>query len=156
MATDPTTRKLSDKHEVYLAELLGGRRTKGSGNQFADQMDGKNDRHSQAHALAWDGKATRGKSVGVTRDMWAKAVEQSHGLTTVLALRWYSPGNALRPELDLIVTQADDFAELLADARAYRTIKEATCLTGDHQFEGSSDCAVCGIDGYNLLEAQHD
>ncbi len=120
MAKNPTTRDLSDRHEKFLAELLDGRMTKGSGNQFADQMDGKNDRHTQAHPLAWDGKATRGKSVGISREMWAKAVEQSHGLTTVLALRWYSPGNSLRPELDLIAVQADDFAELLADARAYR------------------------------------
>lgn len=120
MASDPTTRDLSDKHEDWLAELLGGRKTRGSGSTFADQMDGKNDRHETAHALAWDGKATRGKSVGVSREMWEKAVDQSHGLTTVLALRWYSPGNALRPELDLIAMEANDFAELLADARAYR------------------------------------
>lgn len=120
MASDPTTRQMSDKHEIWLADLFGGRRTKGSGNQFNDQMDGKNDRNEQPHALAWDGKATRGKSVGVSREMWEKAVEQSHGLTTVLALRWYSPGNALRPELDLIAMEANDFAALLADARAYR------------------------------------
>ncbi len=124
MANDPTTRDLSSKHEAYLADLFNGRMTRGSGSTFADQMDGKNNRHVQAHALAWDGKATRGKSVGVTREMWAKAVEQSHGLTTVLALRWYSPGNSLRPELDLIVMQADDFAELLADARAYREAQD--------------------------------
>lgn len=156
MASDPTTRDLSDRHEIYLAELLGGRRTRGSGNQFADQMDGKNNRHTTPHALIWDGKATRGKSVGLSREMWAKAVEQSHGLTTVLALRWYSPGNALRPELDLIAMQADDFAELLSDARAYREAKDSGCLTGAHRFEGSSDCAVCGTSGYELAETTDD
>lgn len=124
MASDPTTRKLSDQHEIWLAELLGGRRTKGSGNQFNDQMDGKNDRHATPHPLAWDGKATRGKSVGLTRAMWEKAVEQSHGLTTVLALRWYSPGNSLRSGLDLVVLEANDFAEILADARAWREARD--------------------------------
>jgi hypothetical protein len=63
--------------------------------------------------------------------MWAKAVEQSHGLTTVLALRWYSPGNALRPELDLIAMEANDFAELLADARAYREAQAKTASSLD-------------------------
>lgn len=120
MARKPTTRDLSDKHEVYLAELLGGRRTRGSGNQFVDQMDGKNDRHEQSHALAWDGKATQGKSVGVTREMWSKAVEQSHGLVPAIALRFYGPGYGLAPELDLIAVEANDFAAILADARAYR------------------------------------
>lgn len=120
MSRKPTTRNMSDKHEIYLAELLAGRRTRGSGNQFVDQMDGKNDRHEQPHALAWDGKATQGKSVGVSREMWAKAVEQSHGLIPVLALRFYGPGYGLTPELDLIAVEANDFAAILADARAYR------------------------------------
>jgi hypothetical protein len=148
----PTTRDLSDKHEAWLAALLNGRVTRGSGSAFADQMDGKNDRHEQAHPLAWDGKATQGKSVGVSREMWAKAVEQSHGLTTALALRFYGSGYGLAPELDLIAVEANDFAAILEDARAYRRIREAACLTGGHRFEGSSDCAVCGTSGYDLPE----
>jgi hypothetical protein len=125
MTRKPTTRDLSDKHEAWLAELLNGRVTRGSGSAFADQMDGKNDRHAQAHPLAWDGKATQGKSVGVSREMWAKAVEQSHGLTTALALRFYGPGYGLTSELDLIAVEANDFAAILEDARAYRRIREA-------------------------------
>jgi hypothetical protein len=121
----PTTRKLSDKHESWLADLLDGRMAKGSGNQFNDPMDGRNDRHEQAHSLAWDGKATQNKSVGVTREMWAKAVEQAHGLIPVLALRFYGAGYGLTAELDLITIEANDFAAILADARAYRDLKES-------------------------------
>lgn len=152
MTRKPTTRDLSDKHEAWLAELLDGRLTLGSGSTFVDQMDGKNDRHTQHYALAWDGKATQSRSVGVSREMWAKAVEQSHGLTPALALRFYGPGYGLTPELDLIAIEANDFAALLADARAYRNIQDATCLTGGHRFEGSSGCAVCGTSGYDLPE----
>jgi hypothetical protein len=132
MTEKPTTRALSDKHEIFLAELFDGRRTKGSGNQFNDQMDGRNRRYDQPHALAWDGKATQGKSVGITRAMWAKAVEQSNGETPLLALRWYGEGYSLRTELDLVTLDAHDFAAILADARAYRAAKETGCDTGSY------------------------
>lgn len=152
MTRKPTTRDLSDKHEAWLADLLDGRITRGSGSTFADQMDGKNDRHTQHYALAWDGKATQSRSVGVSREMWGKAVQQSHGLTPALALRFYGPGYGLTPELDLIAVEANDFAALLADARAYQAIKESGCLTGEHRFVGSSDCSVCGFSAYDLPE----
>lgn len=152
MTRKPTTRDLSDKHEAWLAELLEGRITRGSGCSFADQMDGKNDRHTQPYPLAWDGKATQSASVGVSRAMWDKAVEQAHGLTPALALRFYGPGYSLTPELDLIAVEANDFAAMLADARAYQAIKASACLTGGHRFEGTSDCAVCGTSGYDLPE----
>jgi hypothetical protein len=148
----PTTRDLSDKHEAWLADLLDGRITRGSGSTFADQMDGKNDRHTQHYPLAWDGKATQRGSVSVSREMWAKAVEQSHGLTPALALRFYGPGYGLTPELDLIATEANDFAAMLADARTLQVIKESGCLIGEHRFVRSSDCAVCGTSGYDLTE----
>lgn len=124
MTRKPTTRDLSDKHEAWLAELLEGRITRGSGCSFADQMDGKNDRHTQPYPLAWDGKATQSASVGVSRAMWDKAVEQAHGLTPALALRFYGPGYSLTPKLDLIAVEANDFAAMLADARAYRALQE--------------------------------
>jgi hypothetical protein len=152
MTRKPTTRDLSSKHEAWLAELLDGRITRGSGSAFADQMDGKNNRHEQAYALVWDGKATQGKSIGVSREMWAKAVDQSHGLITTLALRFYGAGYGLTSELDLVAVEANDFAAMLSDARAYQAIKESACLTGGHRFEGSSDCAVCGTSGYDLPE----
>jgi hypothetical protein len=152
VARKPTTRDLSNKHEAWLAKLLDGRITRGSGSTFVDQMDGKNNRLTQHYPLAWDGKATQRGSVSVSREMWDKAVEQSHGLTPALALRFYGPGYSLTPELDLIAVEANDFAAMLADARAYQTIKKSGCLTGGHRLEGSSDCTVCGTSGYDLPE----
>lgn len=110
-----TTRALSDKHEAYLADLLGARRTPGSGNGFANPMDVRQS-HYDGIAFAVDGKATLAASVSVTRTMWAKAVEQSHGERAALALRFYDD-ERLFSSLDLMVISADDFAELLALAR---------------------------------------
>ena len=122
MAGKPTTREMSDAHEIFLAELFDGRRSAGSGNQAKDQMDGRNRRYEQPHALAWDGKSTYHGSASVSREMWRKAVEQSHGETPMIALRFYNSmvGNRLVSERDLVVLDAHDFAEILADARRWR------------------------------------
>jgi len=61
-----TTRDLSDKHEKHLAQLLGGRRTPGSGNGFANPMDVRQS-HYDGLAFAIDGKSTLSASVSVTR-----------------------------------------------------------------------------------------
>lgn len=111
-----TTRDMSDAHEKYLVGLLGGRRTKGSGNQFQNPMDGRHNRYEDALAFAWDGKSTLGKSVSVTLEMWEKAVEQSLSERPMLALRWYH-NERLTEATDLLVVSADDFAELLDLAR---------------------------------------
>lgn len=112
MASDPTTRDMSDKHELFLQQLFGGRRTPGSGNGFANQMDVRNNR-DEPLPLAIDGKSTFNKSVGVTLEMWEKAVEQAGDLTPVLALRWYVKDNTLTPKRDLVVIDANDFAEMI-------------------------------------------
>lgn len=111
-----TTRDMSDRHEQDLAERLGGRRTRGSGNQFNDQMDGRHHRFEEDFALAWDGKSTRGKSIGVSLAMWEKAVEQAGGERAALALRWYL-NERLTETVDLMAVSLDDFEELLTMAR---------------------------------------
>jgi hypothetical protein len=110
---------MSDSHEDFLADLLGGVKSVGSGNGFKDQMDGRNKRYDQPFALAWDGKSTLGNSVGVTREMWRKAVDQSHGEIPVLALRWYQDYR-LQSDLDLVTLSAHDFVEILDAARKWK------------------------------------
>jgi hypothetical protein len=107
---------MSDAHEKYLANLFGGERQRNSGAVWSRQMDVRNRTDEGAFSYAVDGKATFNASIGVTRDMWEKAVEQSHDLRTALALRWYDNWG-LDVGLDLIVVSADDFAELLEAAR---------------------------------------
>jgi hypothetical protein len=107
---------MSDKHERFLQELFGGRITPGSGNGFANQMDVRNDREDP-FPLAIDGKSTFGKSIGVTEEMWDKAVEQAGDLTPVLALRWYAKDNTLKSKRDLVVVDAHDFAAMIETLR---------------------------------------
>lgn len=116
MVHKPTTRKMSDAHEKFLAELFKGERQRNSGAVWSRQMDVRNGTDEGEFNFAVDGKATFNTSIGVTRDMWDKAVEQSHDLRTALALRWYDTWQ-LDVGLDLIVLKADDFVELLEAAR---------------------------------------
>lgn len=94
-----------------MAEALGGRMTRGSGNQFANQMDGRHDHFEEFMAFAWDGKSTLGKSISVTREMWDKAVEQSHGERPMLGLCFYDD-ERLQGYTDLVIMEMDDLKEL--------------------------------------------
>lgn len=127
---DVTTRTMSDAHEMFLARLYDGRRTPGSGNQPNNQMDGRNRRYDQAFPFAWDGKSTFNKSIGVSGEMWEKAVLQAGAELPMLALRWYLD-RQLHVSRDLVVVDAHDFAEVLAAARRWEDAKE--CLAVGHE-----------------------
>ena len=107
---------MSDKHEEFLCTLFGGRQTKGSGNQWRDPTDGRNNRMVQSYAFAWDGKSTLGKSVGVTREMWAKVVEQAGGERPMLPLRFYD-NERLDVGLDLAVLNIYDLSDMISELR---------------------------------------
>jgi hypothetical protein len=108
-------RQMSERHEMYLVRLFGGRRMKASGATQSGQMDGRLDAHRQAYAFAWDGKSTLGGSIGVSRKMWAKAVAQSHFERPMLCLRFYANIRLQDSEaLDLAVVDANDLAEVVA------------------------------------------
>lgn len=112
-----TTRMMSDRHEDDLARLFEGRKTAGSGNQWRDQMDGKQAHGSGSYVFAWDGKSTLGKSVGITRAMWAKAIEQTQAWEIpVLPLRFYGNTRLTVVDLDLAVIDAKVLADLQHDA----------------------------------------
>lgn len=98
-------RKMSDKHEDDLSVAFGGRVMPGSGNQFNNQMDVRND------IWAIDGKATRGKSISVTREMVNKAKEQAHSLRPMIALRFYEDDRLKKYE-DWVAVRLDDFLEI--------------------------------------------
>ena len=112
---DGLRHRMGAAHERDLAVLLGGRQTRGSGNQFADQMDGRHDPYDDL-ALAWDCKSTRSNSVGVSKRMWEKALEQAHGARPILPIRFYG-SDRLDIELDLVVASLNDFVEILDRAR---------------------------------------
>lgn len=139
-----TTRDMSDRHETYLADLLDGRTTRGSGNQWHDQTDGKHTLYEQMYAFAWDGKATMAKSISVSLKMWEKLVEQARPHLPALPLRFYQDARARKVTEDLIVIRLQDFADLLHDANLLHRIKDQGCLRGEH--DGGPVCAVCGTE----------
>ena len=123
-----TTRKMSDRHEQDLAEALDGQRTRNSGAVWSDQSDG-HQIHSEGYwRFAWDGKATLGKSISITREMWAKLGEQCRGLNPAIPLRWYANQRLTAVDIDLIAVELETFAAMQTDANAYRAL-----LDGEHR-----------------------
>jgi hypothetical protein len=106
-------RRMSDAHEEHLAARFGGKQHAGSGNQWNRPMDGSHNRHERKWAFAWDGKATLAKSVGVTLAMWQKAKEQAGFRIPMLALRYYGDDRLSTVTADLVVLDADDFANII-------------------------------------------
>lgn len=110
--------EMSSKHETWLARILGGRKTPGSGNQARNPMDGRHNRYDVPYAFAWDGKSTRGVSISVNRGMLDKAVLQADGERPMIALRFYDD-DRLRGYEDWFLVRADDFIEMREDAIAW-------------------------------------
>jgi hypothetical protein len=115
-------KRMGDAHEGRLAEVLGMRQTRGSGNQWRDQMDAKHDHTTCTFAFAVDGKSTLAKSISITRAMWEKAGEQASGERPMLALRFYNNAS-LEVHADLAVCDLLDFAEMREDAERWHKAK---------------------------------
>lgn len=110
------SKDMGDAHETFLASLFGGRQTRGSGNQWRDPIDGRNNRMTTRFAFAWDGKSTLGKSQSISVPMWRKAVEQAGGERPLIGLRFYD-NERLDVGLDLVVINAYDLSEMLDEIR---------------------------------------
>ncbi|MFI0967022.1 hypothetical protein ACH4S8_37410 [Streptomyces sp. NPDC021080] len=113
---------MGDAHEAHLAETLGMRQSRGSGNQWRDPIDARHNRLDTQYAFAVDGKSTLAKSLSITRAMWDKAVEQAGGERPMLGLRFYDD-NARKVHADLVACELLDFAELLEAARQWERAK---------------------------------
>lgn len=120
MTRSKLNKRMGDGHERHIADLLGGYVSRGSGNQWRDQMDGRLNRLTRKFAFAWDGKSTLAKSISVTREMWEKARDQAGGERPMLGLRFYD-NERLDVGEDLVVLKLDDFAELLEEANKVQT-----------------------------------
>ncbi|THA72457.1 hypothetical protein E6R60_26355 [Streptomyces sp. A0642] len=103
---------MGDAHEKHVAEKLNMRQPRGSGNQWRDPMDGRHNRLDTEWAFANDGKSTLKKSIGVSLDMWNKAVEQAGGERPLLTLRFYKDQRLTGVHADLAALDLDDFAEM--------------------------------------------
>jgi hypothetical protein len=128
------SKKMGDAHEKYVVAVLGGRQTKGSGNQWTNPADGRQNRYEQDPAFAWDCKSTYGNSIGVSRAMWEKIMEQASPETPALPLRFYDSesGTAnLDAKYDLIAIDLDLFAEVLDGYRKYKKALASGLLDPD-------------------------
>lgn len=142
-------KKMGDAHEEHLAEVYGGRQTRGSGNQPANPMDVRSHRYDETVAFAIDGKSTRAASMSIPRTMLEKAREQAHGERPAIAVRFYDD-DRLRSYDDWLLVQEDDALELLERSRRLSAIEAQGCLTGSHHFPGQSTCTVCGASAYDV------
>lgn len=119
----PPTQQMGELHEIYLAEVNAGRKSKASGSQWTDPADGRS-AHDEPYALAWDGKATLGKQIAVTLDMVRKIREQALGEIPEIGLRWYANASLRDVTEDWIAVPGDDWREILASARSWRSLVE--------------------------------
>jgi hypothetical protein len=103
---------MGEAHETFLAKLFGGRKTRGSGNQWRDPMDGRTNRYEQAFAFAWDGKSTMAKSITIDRPMLRKACEQAGPERPMIGVRFYDD-ERLRGFEDWVLVKAADMAEVV-------------------------------------------
>jgi Holliday junction resolvase len=110
------TKRMGDAHEAHIAEVFGYRQTRGSGNQWRDQMDAKGHRMDEAVAFSIDGKSTRAKSIGVKREELDKAIEQAAGERPMMAYRFYDDDRLRRFE-DWYLLREDDLLELIERSR---------------------------------------
>jgi hypothetical protein len=122
MPPTPPNQRAGELHEVFLADLFGGAKTRGSGSQWFDQGDVRNN-HDIPFAFCADGKSTRGKQVAVTLEMIAKIREQAQGERPALGLRWYANDNLDKVTEDLVAIGAEDFRELLDAARQWAELQ---------------------------------
>jgi hypothetical protein len=109
--------QMGDAHEADIAGWIAGSQTKGSGNQWHNQGDAKNNERKIPFPITADGKSTLAKSIGVSLFMWRKIVEQTFGQIPTLFLRFYRDESLRIVEEDLVVLRARDFMEILQAAR---------------------------------------
>jgi hypothetical protein len=115
---------MADAHEADIAEWTGGRLTKGSGNQWSDPLDVKNDTRT-VYPLGNDGKATLGKSLSITREMWRKLREECFGHIPTWWGRFYQDESLRTVHLDLMAMEADDFRRIWEDAKKWQEHQES-------------------------------
>lgn len=114
--------RMAEHHEEHLADILGARKTRGSGNQWANQMDVRQSRYTSTVAFAVDGKSTMARSISVSRDMLDKAVEQAAAERPMVALRYYDD-ERLRGFEDWMIVREEDLLELLHCVDALDSIR---------------------------------
>jgi len=142
---------MGELHEIHLAEVFGGTKTKASGSQWTDPADGAN-HHDDPYAFRWDGKSTRAKSLAITLAMIEKIAEQAGGERPAIGLRWYG-NDALTDVLaDWVAVRDVDWSELLDAARKWADVQ---AVIGGAADVADSISALRGqVDGAQAMAAR--
>ena len=115
--------RMGDAHEAHIQAVFGGRRTRGSGNQWRDQTDVRMDHREEAVAFAFDGKSTRARSTTITRADLDKLTEQAAELRPCLAVRFYED-DRLKLAEDWYLVAENDLLELVERSRLLSAVEE--------------------------------
>jgi hypothetical protein len=107
---------MGELHVKALAELIGGRVTPGSGNQWKDPIDARASHLDTEFAFAAEGKSTLGASISFSRALIAKAQEQAGGERPLIGLRFYGTEDLHEVDEDWSAIQNADLSELLEKA----------------------------------------
>jgi hypothetical protein len=116
--------KMSDSHEMWVKDQIQGGLTKGSGSQWHAQLDAKNGTRDIPFPIGAEAKATLGKSLSITRDLWDKIREQCFGEIPTWWGRFYRDENLHIVDLDLVAMEAEDFRKILDAARKWSAIED--------------------------------
>jgi hypothetical protein len=87
--TGPDRMKMGEAHEAHIAEAWGGARQRGSGSQWSNPADVREDRTETEIAVAADGKSTTSQSIAIKKADLRKLVEQAGGEIPVMPVRFY-------------------------------------------------------------------
>lgn len=103
MSRHLTTRKMSQEHEKYLADVFDGQVVPGSGSPWSHDADVRSSK------FLVEAKATANQSMSVKLPVWRKVDTEAlrSGLTPLLALRI--------DEVDLITLHLHDFLSIIRE-----------------------------------------
>jgi hypothetical protein len=138
---------MSEKHEEFIAEAFGGRKSRGSGSQWRDPADGRMDRRGDIICFAWDCKSTRHASITIKRVDLDKVTEQAHGDRPMLPLRFYDD-DRLRGFEDWALVKVDDLGELIELAGRIKRLRTLMEHSSDLPLDYEED-----MPGTNLAQA---
>jgi hypothetical protein len=97
-------KELFEQHEEHVAELIGGKMTKGSGCGMWDKGDVVNGTSEDSRRLMVECKCTQSKDYRLTLDTWKKACKQAalKSATPVMAVRFCDHHGCLRRDFYIV------------------------------------------------------
>lgn len=116
-------KKMSRLHEEHIAEAWGGEVQRGSGNQWNNPGDVRENHVTTPVAVCADGKATAGASIAIARADLRKLAEQAGAEIPVLPVRFYDD-ERLQDYADYVLLREEDGLRWREGYRSYLEAEE--------------------------------